>query len=187
MNLKYIAESILNRRNSLSALNIEAELKSKLNHEQLAEALKRGWLIQDEEFGCLSASNLPSRIREIREAAESKEDGRAPLQESGRKENAGSSLFRSLLETKSTSHLKQWVREDDANTGRHSVGDKVMVGQDGESYDGVVSEVLPTGEYKVTFGEKKPKEEKNYKNTELTKPATASPTAPGVSAPKAGI
>jgi len=174
VSVKKIAETILNRRNSLASGSVEADLRTKLSYAELNEAMRRNWVHASEEWGTLAVSNLPRHLEELKEAAEAKDAG--ILQESVVKPSHGADLMRSLLESK-----KPVYRHFESQTGDHNIGDKVVVAQDGESYEGVVAEKTPTGDYKVSFGEKKPKMEKLYKAAEVApvavKPGTPTPAS----------
>ena len=175
ISLKRIAETILNRRNSLSSGSIEADLKSKLSFAELQEAMRRNWVSVDPDFGTLSVSNLPSRLAELRVAAESNETGKAPVQESGHKHTPGRELMDGFLAA-SRPVYSNWISESDQED--HKIGDKVTVGQDGETFEGTISEKNANGEYKISFGDKKPKAEKTYKATEISKSEQPGNTTP---------
>ena len=169
--IKRIAETLLNRRNTLTSGQVEADLKKNLSFDELKEAQSRGWVVASIEDGTLAVSNLPKHLDQIRESAASTESG-APLMESV-KASPGNSI-RGLFETETPKYTRYSMRED------YKVGDPVVVAQDGESYAGTIAEKTPAGEYKISFGEKKPKLEKQYKADELgaQAPADASKPAP---------
>jgi len=168
---KKIAEAILTRRNSLAAEQVEAELKRTLSREELQEAKNLRWLIADTDSGTLAINYLPKVVEAIKAAADLPEK---PVQESVEPSSPARKLMVELLEAQKPVYTRTALREawlplcEDDNA-KYAVGDAVVVGQDGQNFSGTISEKLPTGEYKVSFGEKKPKAEKTYKTEELNK------------------
>lgn len=63
--IREIAEAVLARRSSLSAIILSGDLTAELGHKGLQEALMRGWIVPDYESGFLKVSNQMATIHEM--------------------------------------------------------------------------------------------------------------------------
>ncbi len=178
-----IAQAILNRPNPGTCYVNQAEMQSTLGSDGMAEALRIGWLTPDMDSGFLTVSSDMGRVEQMQALAHPQES--APSQvhnllEAHQKrlrlvELNAPMTGRPLGSTHQTAPAApppgQMVTSQRPGEGKPTdkqpqIGDSVMVAQEDETYQAKV-QALANGKYKLTFGPKRPPQERDYEASEL--------------------
>lgn len=187
MSLKQVAETILGRRNGLTLAVNDHELKERLGHSGLTEALRRHWLEADEETGHLTMTRQMAKLDEMRQVAQLPEAAAEPAKSTACSGRDFLDLHRQSLGVSACENLTE--ADEDAE-----VGDEVVVADSGKSYQATVQAKKPDGKLVLSFGAAKPSASKDYakgeykvtKKTAKAQPTAApaaaagSPSAPGI-------
>ena len=78
MNTKQIAQTLLGRRNSLSPVVMQGEMRDQLGSDGYSEAMRLGWLFPNYETGELHISSQQAVINDMRKVAESVTEAAQP-------------------------------------------------------------------------------------------------------------
>jgi len=187
MEKQQIAKVLLDRR-SLNPVVMQGELNAKLGSDGMAEALRLRWVQPDYDTGHLQITNHQSTVNELRKLAqESADPGPGRLPATGSHDAAVSHSNRRLNEIASPATGKpapsiaaeQPPAQPSSPTpppptapgapkeGQATIGDNVMVAEDGKTYQGKVQSLKPNGSYVVSFGNEKPIRPRDYKQEEV--------------------
>jgi hypothetical protein len=178
-----IAQAILNRPNPGTCYINQAEMQSTLGSDGMAEALRIGWLTPDMDSGFLTVSSDMGRVEQMQALAHPQESAPSQvhnLMEAHQKRlrlvelNApmtGRPLGNAQQTAPAAPPPGQMVTSQRPGEGKPTdkqpqIGDSVMVAQEDETYQAKV-QALANGKYKLTFGPKKPPQERDYEASEL--------------------
>jgi hypothetical protein len=137
MNKIELASTILGFRRCIPNLSSVRETLG----ESYGEALSCGWLVPDYDTGLLVVTNDQTRINEMETLAAT-----VPAKPA---EQACCESWRSFGPART--NLLEVIIENDA-----TVGDDVVVAENGKSFSGVVKSIKPDGTYEVSFAGDKP-------------------------------
>lgn len=186
MEKQEIAKVLLDRR-SLNPVVMQGELSAKLGSDGMAEALRLRWVQPDYDTGHLQITNHQSTVNELRKLAqESADSGPGRIPATGSHDAAVSHSNRRLNEIAAPATGKpapsMTAEQPPAQAtstppappvpgapkdGQPSIGDNVMVAEDGKTYQGKVQSLKPNGSYVVSFGNEKPVRPRDYKQDEV--------------------
>jgi hypothetical protein len=164
MNESDVAYKILNRRNQLSAVVMMGEMQQELGADGYALALERRWIEPNYDSGQLSIADRPTPLAEMRELA-----SKVKVEPVIETKNNLYRLFATNQESKVIIQTKNGLMEAE----EAQIGDEVVVAEDGRSYAATIKSRRPDGTYELSFGQEKPRQERNYKHEELRKTAEA--------------
>jgi hypothetical protein len=137
MNQVELASAILSFRRCTPNLSAVRETLG----ESYGEAFNRGWLVPDYDTGMINVTSDRTRIEEMETLAATVPAAPA--------EQACCESWRAFGPART--NLLEVIVENDA-----SVGDDVVVAENGKSFNGVVKSIKPDGTYEVSFAGEKP-------------------------------
>ena len=201
MKTQEIAQTLLQRRNSMSPVVMPGEMLATIGSDAMQEALQRRWLVPSTETGFLQVSADMNKVTEMRDIAEKcptcgmkecKCEHKEAQTESHNLSVGHASRHPNFLHellSPATGHDPEAVPPPQAAATptappppgaalkKPTIGDSVVVGEDGKVYTGTVGSVQG-GRYKVSFGPEKPRTMRDYAENEVKlvkplQPATA--------------
>lgn len=186
MKINQVAKTILDlREGRQSSILMQGELRSAIGAEGFAEAVNRGWVVPDVEggSGMLNVTSHLGVIDEMRQLAESQDEGHDCDELKKGEECCNGDIKESASHSVSTFHANrrnisekfmpgaddgsEEAKAADTSDEPYKIGEDVMVTSEGETYQGKVAKVDGDGRVHVSFGDKKPSQERPYENNEL--------------------
>lgn len=203
MNTQQLAQTILERRQSMSPIVTQGEIISAVGSEGLQEALQRRWLVPQEDTGYLQVSTDMARIEEMQEMCEKCEKcgckdcecdkNEKPKVSESREAVMSHAGFKAGVITEllspGTGHDPQATMTPPPEPAgvtptssvgqgageKPDIGSEVIVAEDGRTFVGRVQSA-EGDRYRLTFGNEKPTVTRDYAQNEL-KVLAATPNA----------